>query len=102
MSNLPAHRVRPMADLALAAYVDAERDRIVDTLLEWLRIPSISAHPGHAADVRASAEFTAALLREAGLEHVEVIETDGAPAVYGDHVHAGPEAPTALVYGHHD
>jgi acetylornithine deacetylase/succinyl-diaminopimelate desuccinylase-like protein len=86
----------------LAAYALAERDRIVDTLLDYLRIPSISSQPDHAADVRAAAEFTARLLEEAGLENVVVLETDGAPAVYGDWLHAGPSAPTALVYGHHD
>ncbi|HEX2038928.1 MAG TPA: dipeptidase [Acidimicrobiales bacterium] len=91
-----------MSDLRLAAYVEAERERIVATLFDWLRIPSISAHADHAADVRRSAELVAGLLREAGLEHVEVLETEGAPAVYGDWLHAGDDAPTALVYGHHD
>jgi len=86
----------------LAAWVEAERDRIVATLLEWLRIPSISAQAAHAADVRRSAEWTADLLAGAGLEHVAVLETAGAPSVYGDWLHAGPSAATALVYGHHD
>jgi acetylornithine deacetylase/succinyl-diaminopimelate desuccinylase-like protein len=90
------------SSLRLAAYVEAECDRIVQTLFDYLRIPSISSQPDHADDVRRSAEFTAQLLRDAGLEHVEVIETDGAPAVYGDWLHAGPDAPTAVVYGHHD
>ncbi|MBV9411013.1 MAG: dipeptidase [Acidimicrobiia bacterium] len=90
------------SDLQLQHYVDAEQDRIVETLLEWLRIPSISAHPDHASDVRKSAEFTAQLMRDAGLENVEILETPGAPSVYGDSLHAGPDAPTALVYGHHD
>ena len=88
--------------MRLAPYVDAERDRIVATLLDWLRIPSISAHPERAGDVRASAEFCAELLRSAGLEHVSLLETPGSPAVYADWLHAGPDAPTALVYGHHD
>jgi acetylornithine deacetylase/succinyl-diaminopimelate desuccinylase-like protein len=88
--------------MRLAPYVDAERERIVATLLEWLRIPSISAHPDHAGDVRASAELCARLLTEAGLEHVQLLETPGHPAVYADWLHAGPDAPTALVYGHHD
>jgi len=89
-------------ELQLSDFVDAERDRIVDTLFEWLRIPSISAHPERAADVRASAEFTAQLMLDAGLENVEILETDGLPSVYGDYIHAGPDAPVALVYGHHD
>jgi acetylornithine deacetylase/succinyl-diaminopimelate desuccinylase-like protein len=91
-----------MADLHLAAYVEAERERIVETLFDFLRIPSISALPEHAADVRASAEFAAGLLRAAGMENVAVIETPGAPAVYGEWMHAGADAPTVLVYGHHD
>src|SRR5579871_2332905 len=86
----------------LARYADANEDRIVATLVEWLRIPSISAHPDRAADVVASAEFTAALMRDAGLDNVTIIPTAGAPAVYGDWLRAGPSAPTVLVYGHHD
>ncbi|MCU1486085.1 MAG: acetylornithine deacetylase/succinyldiaminopimelate desuccinylase-like deacylase [Actinomycetia bacterium] len=88
--------------MRLAPYVDAERDRITATLFDWLRIPSISAHPDHAGDVRASAELCARLLTEAGMEHVQLLETPGHPAVYADWLHAGPDAPTALVYGHHD
>lgn len=91
-----------MSDLRLASYVEAERERIVDTLFDFLRIPSISAQPEYAPDVRRSAEFTAGLLRDAGMEHVALLETAGAPAVYGDWLHAGPDAPTVLVYGHHD
>jgi acetylornithine deacetylase/succinyl-diaminopimelate desuccinylase-like protein len=92
----------PPSTLRLAPWVDAERERILETLLDWVRIPSISALPDHAADVRRSAEFAAELLRDAGLENVCVLETDGGPAVYGDWLHAGADAPTAVVYGHHD
>src|SRR5947199_10861914 len=88
--------------LLLQDFVECERARITETLFSWLRIPSISAHPDHAGDVRKSAEFTADLMRDAGLEHVEILDTPGAPSVYGDHLHAGPDAPTGLVYGHHD
>ena len=91
-----------MPELLLADYVATERDRIVATLLEWLRIPSISAQTTHADDVRRSAEFTADLLKDAGLENVRIVETPGLPSVYADHLHAGPAAPTVLVYGHHD
>jgi acetylornithine deacetylase/succinyl-diaminopimelate desuccinylase-like protein len=92
----------PADELLLAPYLDAERDRIVATLFEWLRIPSISAQPAHEPDVRRSADFTVELMRACGLEHVATLETDGAPSVYGDHLHAGPDAPTVVVYGHHD
>ena len=101
-ASLACAAVTPPPEPALTPWVTAEGDRIVADLLEWLRIPSISAVPDHAGDVRRSAELTADLLRGAGMEHVEVLETAGAPAVYADHLHAGPDAPTALVYGHHD
>jgi acetylornithine deacetylase/succinyl-diaminopimelate desuccinylase-like protein len=91
-----------MADLALRAYAEAERERILATLFSWLRVPSISADPDHAGDVRASAEFCADLMRQAGLEHVAVLDTGGGPAVYGDWLGAGTDAATVLVYGHHD
>jgi len=90
------------SDLRLAAYADAEGERIVATLFEWLRIPSISAHPERVADVRSSAEFCARILRDAGLENVALLGNDEGPAVYGDWLHAGPDRPTVLVYGHHD
>ena len=88
--------------MRLASYVETERDRIVATLFDWLRIPSISAHPDRAGDVRDSAEFCARLLDAAGLENVQLLETAGAPSVYADWLHAGPHAPTVVVYGHHD
>jgi acetylornithine deacetylase/succinyl-diaminopimelate desuccinylase-like protein len=90
------------ADLQLARYAVTERDRIIGTLFDWLRIPSISAHPERAAEVRDSAQFCAGLLLDAGFEHVELLETPGYPAAYGDWLHAGSDAPTVLVYGHHD
>jgi acetylornithine deacetylase/succinyl-diaminopimelate desuccinylase-like protein len=94
-----------MADLILTDYLEAQRERITEVLFSWLRIPSISADPDRAGDVVASADFAAQQLREAGLEHVRLLATGdgaGAPAVYADWLHAGPAAPTVLVYGHHD
>jgi hypothetical protein len=96
------HVAAAAAELGLGDWLDGERDRIVATLCDWLRIPSISAHPDRAGDVRRSAEFTAELLTGAGLEHAQVLETAGLPSVYADHLHAGRDAPTVLVYGHHD
>jgi acetylornithine deacetylase/succinyl-diaminopimelate desuccinylase-like protein len=91
-----------MAELSLSRYVERHTTRIVDTLFDWLRIPSISASPDRADDVRASAAFCAGMLGEAGFDEVSVLETGGGPAVYGAWRHAGEGAPTVLVYGHHD
>ncbi len=91
-----------MPQPALADYAQAERSRIVGTLFDWLRIPSISAEPDRHGDVRASAELCAGLLEQAGMQRVAILETGGLPAVYGEHCLAGPTAPTVVVYGHHD
>ena len=96
-----------MTDLVLNAYLERSKERILATLTDWLRIPSISADPGHARDVAGSAEFCARLLREAGMTSVEVLATGsaatpGRPAVYAEWLGAGPNAPTVLIYAHHD
>ncbi|GAA4601696.1 hypothetical protein GCM10023195_04620 [Actinoallomurus liliacearum] len=68
-----------------------------------IRIPSVSADPAHAADVRRSAELTARLLKEAGAADVEILDDieGGRPAVVA-HFPAPPDMPTVLLYAHHD
>lgn len=66
-------------------------------------MPSVSAPGFDPALVRDSAEAVRALLTERGLENTELLELDGAhPAVYADWLHAGEQAPTVLLYAHHD
>lgn len=85
----------------LGDFLAAERPSVLDALAGWVRIPSIGAQPHHDGDVETSAEWCAARMAAAGLEHVEVLPTPGHPAAYGDWLHA--DSPfTALVYGHHD
>lgn len=91
-----------MDQLLLSKYVELNKQRIVGTLRDWVRIPSISAHPDHAGDINESASFCAGLLSDAGCSSVEILQTPGAPSVYGEFAPAGPQAPTVLVYGHHD
>ncbi|HEY4440268.1 MAG TPA: dipeptidase [Candidatus Elarobacter sp.] len=90
----------PHAD-ALIDHVRANRDRYVEELKTWIAIPSISAQPDHANDVRRSAEHAVARMNAAGLTHAEVLETGGHPVAYGEWLGA-PGAPTVLIYGHHD
>jgi acetylornithine deacetylase/succinyl-diaminopimelate desuccinylase-like protein len=75
--------------------VRADLERLV-------RIPSVSADPSAAAQLRASAEEVAALLGAAGASDVEVLQVEGGkPAVLGHR--PGPAgAPTVLLYAHHD
>jgi acetylornithine deacetylase/succinyl-diaminopimelate desuccinylase-like protein len=92
--------IAPHAD-ALIDHVRANRDRYVEELKTWIAIPSISAQPDHAPDVRRSAEHAVARMRAAGLTRAEVLETGGHPVAYGEWLGA-PGAPTVLIYGHHD
>ncbi|CAL9534532.1 Succinyl-diaminopimelate desuccinylase [Streptomyces sp. enrichment culture] len=90
------------ADNVVRTYIDTHRDAFLDDLAEWLRIPSVSAQPEHADDVRRSAEWLAAHLAKTGFPVAEVWETPGAPAVFAEWPSDDPGAPTVLVYGHHD
>jgi acetylornithine deacetylase/succinyl-diaminopimelate desuccinylase-like protein len=82
-------------------FIYTNRDRYVEELKKFLAIPSISAMPEHAGDIRACAEWAAGEMRRIGLEHVRVIDTPGHPVVCGDWLHAD-NAPTVLFYGHYD
>ncbi|MCC7506467.1 MAG: dipeptidase [Saprospiraceae bacterium] len=85
----------------LKSYFEANKDRFLDELLDLLRIPSISADPKYAPDVRRMAEATAEHLKKVGADQVEIFPTDGHPIVYGEKM-VDPKAPTVLVYGHYD
>jgi acetylornithine deacetylase/succinyl-diaminopimelate desuccinylase-like protein len=82
-------------------FIDAHRQRFVDELIEWVRIPSVSSDPAHAGDVKRSAEHLARELRALGAVRVEEWPTEGHPAVFAEWAKV-PGKPTLLVYGHHD
>lgn len=92
---------RTATPLSIDQHLDETHDARLESYKDFLRIPSISALPEHAPDVRRAAEWLADTLRGAGLEHVAVEETGYHPVVYADWVHA-EGAPTALIYGHYD
>ncbi|MFF4649701.1 M20/M25/M40 family metallo-hydrolase [Streptomyces sp. NPDC001380] len=100
-------------DSAVRAHIDQHRAAFLDDLAAWLRIPSVSADPARAGEVRRSAEWLAERLRATGFPVAEVWETGagaeepgaaggGLPAVYAEWPSGDPDAPTVLVYGHHD
>lgn len=84
------------------SHARTQYDQYLEQLLELLRIPSVSALPEHRSDIQRAADWLAADMRRIGLEHVQVIGTAGNPVVYGDWLHAGEGAYTALLYGHYD
>ncbi len=82
-------------------YIDTHEERFIEELKDFLRIPSVSANSAHTADTRRAADFVADEARRIGLEHVQIMETDGYPVVYADWLHAEGR-PTVLLYGHYD
>jgi len=83
------------------ARLERERERHLEELLEYLRIPSISTDPAFASEVERCADWLVARLAAAGLA-TEKIATAGHPLVYAEWNGAGADAPTILFYGHYD
>ena len=82
-------------------YLQENKDRFINELLDLLRIPSVSADPAFSEDTRRMAEALEQRLKSAGVDHTEICETAGHPIVYGEKM-VDPDAPTILVYGHYD
>ena len=78
-------------------------DSLRAELAELIAIPSLSADPAHAEDVRAAAEWVAARVRTAGGE-AELVDWEGRPLAVGEvrASRAPQSAPTVLCYGHFD
>ena len=83
------------------AYLKENQDRFLTELIDWLRIPSVSADPKFAGDITKAAEYLKARFEEVGLDNVELCPTAGNPIVYGEKL-VDASLPTVLVYGHYD
>ncbi len=86
---------------AWETYLVQQKERFLNELMEFLRIPSISALPAHGADVQRAAQWLEARMEAAGMESVRIMPTGGHPVLYGEWLHA-PGKPTLLIYGHFD
>ena len=82
-------------------YIEKNKDRFLDELVELLKIPSISADSAYKKDVLKTAEAVKKQLKKAGCDTVEICETPGYPIVYGEKI-INKKLPTILVYGHYD
>ena len=82
-------------------YVQENKERFINELIELLKIPSVSADSAYAHDVIATANAVKVSLEKAGCNLVEICETPGYPIVYGEHI-IDKNLPTVLVYGHYD
>lgn len=90
----------------IRARVEEDWQRIVDVLNRKIALQSISAHGITAEHMKRSAQFVAEQMREVGVD-AKVAQShnpDGTPGaweVIGSRI-VDPEAPTILLYAHHD
>ncbi len=70
-------------------------------LREFVTIPSISAVPAHAADIRRAAEWLYNWIVTDGGQ-AQILQTDCNPIVCGEFSANDPDAPSILIYGHYD
>ncbi len=90
-----------MSEKTALDFLNANHERFLEELKDFLRIPSVSTTEEHKADVQAAAEWVAANLRKIGAKNVQILPTKRHPVVYGE-IGAAKNAPTVLVYGHYD
>ncbi len=82
-------------------YIKENRDRYIEELKDYIRIPSISTLKSSISDIKKCSKFVADSLKKAGMKKVKIIPTSGHPLVYGEWMGA-PGKPTVLIYGHYD
>ncbi|HMC01149.1 MAG TPA: dipeptidase [Flavobacteriaceae bacterium] len=85
----------------IKSYVQENKNRFIEELIELLKIPSISADSAYKNDVLKTAEAVKIQLEKAGCDLVQICETKGYPIVFGERI-IDKELPTVLVYGHYD
>ena len=83
------------------SYIETHQKRFLEELIDFLRIPSISADSKFKDDMLKGAHFLEDALKRAGVDVVEICPTPGHPIVYAEKM-VSEEAPTILVYGHYD
>lgn len=82
-------------------YIQENKERFLNELIDLLKIPSVSADPTYKSDVKEAAEFIKNRFLEIGVDRVEIYPTPGHPIVYAEKI-IDPKLPTVLVYGHYD
>lgn len=84
-------------------YADQHIKDELNTLKNMVKIPSVSLKTFDEKEVRNSATATAEHFQKIGLENIEVLDMGAGslPFVYADWMHK-PDAPTLLLYAHHD
>ena len=82
------------------AYVQEHEKRLIGELVDFLKIPSISAHKEHDADVARALEYDKKKLESLGFR-TEVWPTRAHAGLFAERM-VSADLPTVLIYGHVD
>jgi acetylornithine deacetylase/succinyl-diaminopimelate desuccinylase-like protein len=83
----------------IETYIDANRNRFIDELKEWMRFPSVSAQRDHDGDTRACAQWLSDHLKRLGFES-KLVDIGGQPIVHASK--KGKSSRCVMIYGHYD
>lgn len=83
-------------------YARENQPSFISSLEQLLKIPSLSNPEGDPQAVQQAAAWLKQKLSDTGFEKVQIFETAIHPIVYAENLSAGPDAYTALIYGHYD
>ena len=82
-------------------YINENKNRFLNELFEFIKIPSVSADMKFKDDVLKAAIFLKDNLNQIGADNIQIFPTNGHPIVYAEKI-IDPILPTVLVYGHYD
>ncbi len=85
---------------AVLSHIDGNRQKYIDELIDFLKIPSISTLPAYIGEVRKAAQWMLEQAEGLGFSG-GLYETPGHPVMYAE-LCPDPSAPTLLIYGHYD
>jgi acetylornithine deacetylase/succinyl-diaminopimelate desuccinylase-like protein len=84
------------------SHMDAQSEHYLQTLVDFVRIESVSFKGYDPKNLQLAADYTVKLLEDSGLENVESFTVEGSPPyIYAEHI-VDPSLPTILLYAHYD
>ena len=80
----------------------AREDRLLESLADYLRLPSVSTDAAYGPGMEAARVWLEAYLGTIGFGRVRRLDGGGHPALFAERLDAPAGAPTLLVYAHYD
>lgn len=83
------------------SYVRKNQPSFLNSLKEFVAIPSISTDPTHNQDMEKAADWVVNRLRSFGMQNIHAYSTPRHPIVYGERIISN-NTPSVLIYAHYD